>query len=448
MGQIQLKVEQLVLDHDNPRITHAEGQQQALQKIVKDQGTKLVRLAQSVVEHGLSPIDRLMVLEFTRNPKRYVALEGNRRVAALRLLTNPAVMTALDMSEGMKKSIERLAAVFDKSSVEPIECYEVKSRDEGRYWQELRHNGENQGRGTVAWVPIAAARFRKRGPDIQAFDLVIENGGFSEEEIEKIQTGFPLTTLQRLVETPDVRALLGLTLRSGKLYSELPASELIKPLKKIVLDLAKKDGTSRRLNKKEQMVEYVSGFGKADKPDLSKKISERPVEGIQKSEFSRPVKRAKAASVDPTKRTRVVPKGCQLNVTDNRIAEIYSELRTLKLVEARNAIAVLMRVFLELSVDHFLESKKIPLVIPNSKGGGTHDKKLDQKLREAVEVLVTAGAPQKAFAPVLRSLNVPSSPLNSDLLHSYVHNRFSTPSPQELTSGWNNVQGLFEQIWA
>ncbi len=62
MGTIDLKIEQLVLDTDNPRITHADGQRDALQKVVRDQRVKLVRLAQSIVDKGLSPIERLMVL--------------------------------------------------------------------------------------------------------------------------------------------------------------------------------------------------------------------------------------------------------------------------------------------------------------------------------------------------------------------------------------------------
>ncbi len=95
MPNIDLKIEHLVLDNDNPRITHAAGQQEALQKVVKDQNTKLVRLAESIVEHGLSPIERLMVMEISAKPKRYIALEGNRRVTVLKLLTNPAAMTGL-----------------------------------------------------------------------------------------------------------------------------------------------------------------------------------------------------------------------------------------------------------------------------------------------------------------------------------------------------------------
>jgi hypothetical protein len=83
MPERKLKIENLVLDHDNPRITHAAGQQEALNKIVNDQKTKLVKLAQSIVDHGLNPMDRFLVLQLNQKPKRYIALEGNRRVARL-----------------------------------------------------------------------------------------------------------------------------------------------------------------------------------------------------------------------------------------------------------------------------------------------------------------------------------------------------------------------------
>lgn len=122
-------------------------------------------------------------------------------------------------------------------------------------------------------------------------------------------------------------------------------------------------------------------------------------------------------------------------------------MRTLKLADSRNAIAVLLRVFLELSVDHFLEQNEIQLTVPKPKGGGTQNKKLDQKLQECVDILVKVGVPQKDFASIIRSLSVSTSPMHIELLHSYLHNRFATPSLQELTSAWNNAQGLFEKIW-
>lgn len=448
MPAIQLKIDDLVLDNDNPRITHTESQQQTLQKIVKDQSTKLVRLAESIVEHGLSPIERFMVMEVSPKPKRYIALEGNRRVAALRLLTNPAVMTGLDMPSGVQRPMERLARVFDRSKVEPIDAYEVGSREEARYWIELRHNGEDQGRGVVGWKPIVAARFRKKEPAIQAFDMVIEHGGFAEDDAESIRSGFSLTTLRRFMESKDVRAELGLSIKDGQLYTDLPGKELIKPLKKIVLDIAEKRIDSRRYNKTDKMVAYVRGFEKLDRPDLSKKLaSSRPIEGIQKSEFAaarRATARKKRSA--STERKYVVPKNCPMNVTDNRIVSIYYELQTLQLDKAPNAIAVLLRVFLELSVDHFLENNGGSLrhTVP---GGREVWKKLDRKLAEVVDMLVQMGVPRQHFTSVLRDLSQSQSPMNLDLFHRYVHDRFATPSTSDLVAAWDHAQPLFEKIW-
>jgi hypothetical protein len=133
-------------------------------------------------------------------------------------------------------------------------------------------------------------------------------------------------------------------------------------------------------------------------------------------------------------------------VKDNRIDEIYQELRKLKLTDARNAIAVLLRVFLEMSVDHFLENNGGSLKFTPLGGKETH-KKLNKKLLEVVDMLVSMKVPRNHFAAVIRSLSVPSSPMNIDLFHLYVHDRFATPSPQELTAAWNNAQPLFEKIW-
>lgn len=449
MGTIDLKIEQLVLDTDNPRITHADSQRDALQKVVKDQRIKLVKLAQSIVEKGLSPLERLMVLQVSAKPKQYIPLEGNRRVTVLTFLTQPEVMTGLDMPVSMKNIFDRLANEFDRTTVEPISCYEVEARDEGRYWIELRHNGENEGRGVVNWPTITAARWRKRDLGIQAFDLVIEHGGFSPDQAERIKQGFPLSTLKRLMEVPDVRSMIGLTAKDGILYTELPPQETIKALRKMVLDLADKNQKSRSLNKTQNMVDYVSGFDKAHKPDLKKKTAPQPVEALPKSAFAKKprVQSPRPRSVEPPPRATVVPRNCSLNITHSRIEEIYVELRTLRLTEARNAIAVLMRVFLELSVDRFLEANKVPLSTPKP-GGGEYFKALDRKVREAIDILVNVGVPRANFSAITRALSDKTSPLHPELLHAYVHDRSSTPSPQLLTAAWDHAQPLFERIWA
>ncbi len=195
------------------------------------------------------------------------------------------------------------------------------------------------------------------------------------------------------------------------------------------------------------MLEYVRSFPKADSPDFSNKVATRPVEAIQKTEFAKArTKSAASKRVASAERRHAVPRNCQLNVTNNRIAEIYRELRILKLDEAPNAIAVLLRVFLELSVDHFLTQNGRSLSFP-APGGRDVLKPLDKKLAETVEIMVGIGVPKKDFDPITRSLSVAKSPMNVELLHMYVHNRFATPIRSELSAAWDHAQPLLEKIW-
>jgi hypothetical protein len=446
MSDIKLKIEDLILDHDNPRIPHAEGQQDALQKVVKAPRTKLVKLAQSIAAKGLNPMDRLLVLRVNQKPLRFIAVEGNRRIAVLKMLSKPSFMTGLDMPDPMRKTFEKLAKTFNKSIVEPISCWELDARQDGDYWLQLRHKGEQGGAGIVDWSPSAQQRFRERSPTVQALDMVTERGGLTAAERASITDAFPLTTLQRFIEDRVVRKAMGLDVNRGKLVTKLPAPEAIKSLKRVVLDLATKKTKVSSFYKSNQMLDYVEGFDAKHRPDFSKaKSSERTVDEIPISEFRSKASSPARRKPDPSDRKVVVTKGAPINVTDNRIAEIFKELRELRLEDAPNSIAVLQRVFLEMSVDHFLENNGGTLKSVDN--GRERWKKLDKKLKEVIAMLVQMGVAESKLASVLRSVDVKTSPMNVELFHMYVHERFATPSPAELKAAWNNAQPLFEKIW-
>jgi len=277
--------------------------------------------------------------------------------------------------------------------------------------------------------------------------MVTERGGISPDLRAKIADKFPISTLQRFVEDREVRKALGIDVKQGKLVTKLPAKEVLKPLKRIVTDLATKKKKVGDFMRTTQMVDYVRGFDKTSAADLSKATGDvRSVDEIPIVEFGHPAKTTSSRRrSDPSDRREVVPKGCPINVTDNRIAEIYRELRTLKLDDAPNAIAVLLRVFLEMSVDYFLEKNGGSLKAVDN--GRERWKKLDKKLKEVIDMLVSMKVPESKLAAIKRSIDVKTSPMNVELFHLYVHERFATPSPPELKAAWNNAQGLFEFIW-
>jgi len=137
----------------------------------------------------------------------------------------------------------------------------------------------------------------------------------------------------------------------------------------------------------------------------------------------------------------------KLSVTDNKTAEIIKELRRLKVDDAPHAIAVLLRVFLELSVDHYMDLNKLPLRTTDPKGN-RRDKTLKNKTHEVIgHLILHQGVEKKDLFGVERAISDSKSPLFIDLLHSYLHNRFVTPKARELLGAWNDAQRFFESIW-
>lgn len=449
MAAVSMSIDQLLLDSENPRIGAAANQRDVLQEILDDQGEKLFVLAEDIVDNGLSPIDRCLVLREKQGSDRFIVLEGNRRVGALKILANPHVLTSLQLKGALQKRLETLAKRFDRKGVEPVECFEVSGRDEATQWIYLRHTGENEGRGVVGWSGLATSRFRGGDPALQALDFVRTYGNLSDDQKRLLGHSFPITTLDRLLSTREVRDLIGVEVAARKLRSGLPADELMKPLRRMVLDLAGKKINVSQLKNKTQQATYVQAFDAADKPALSKKGVVRAIEEIQGKEFpaasSGQPPRRRSSGV--SERRTVVSSKARLNVRDNKVAAIFRELRSLKIEDFPNAAAVLLRVFLELSVDCYMEGKGIARKFRNPQNK-LLDKTLRQKVTEVVDHLVNKeGHDRKEFQGVVRGLSVGHSPFSMELLHAYLHNRFVTPKTRDLLGAWDDAQRFFERIW-
>lgn len=442
-----LKIDSLELDLENPRITLATDQRDAIQKILNEQGAKLINLAESIADNGLNPMDRFLILRSDRAGK-FTVLEGNRRLLALKLLKSAPLVHDLELFAAFRKRLLTAGKGFKVASVEPLDCYEVANRTEGVEWIVRRHTGENSGRGIVPWSGLAGARFRKRDPGLQALDFVLEHGDLDDELKEQIAAKFPISTLERVLATPSVRRAIGFEIRNSKLETELPAAEALKPLKRLVTDLATNAINVSDVKTKKQQEEYVGKLKAADRPDLGQKTgSVVSVDSMTERDFA-PAPAAgstKARTPRTAPRRTVIPKSCRLNVTNNKILEIYTELRRLQLSKNPHAIAVLLRVFLETSVDHYLKSAGISLTFPTAVGN--KDKSLRKKVEESIDHMVTNGAPRKDFLGVTKGLSDVNHPFSPDILHAYIHSGFYTPTERDLTAAWDNGQPLFERIW-
>lgn len=206
-----IDLESLLLDALNPRHNPVESQREALNALLEGKGAQeLLRLAEDIAEFGVSPIDLALVIP---DGDIYIVLEGNRRVAALKLLKNPGLASESKISE----SIYQLS----KSSlqIDYLGCIVAESRDTARRWIELRHSGSQQGVGVVGWSPEMQVRFTEnysgqRGRALRLTDALEEAYIDDRELIDLIQAvkAAKITTLGRLVSDPDFRTAAGLVI--------------------------------------------------------------------------------------------------------------------------------------------------------------------------------------------------------------------------------------------
>lgn len=176
---------------------------------------------------------------------------------------------------------------------------------------------------------------------------------------------------------------------------------------------------------------------------MSKEIEETPVDSFGQADFVAKTKqkRKRKTSIQKT----IWPKNFHLKIEIDRIDDIFNELKTLEIEKSKNAIAVLMRIILEMSADEYMDREGID----RKKGVHPHqkDKSLSEKVGDTCRSLIGNGAKKHKLSPVTTSINNKNSPLYHDLLNQYVHNAYHNPSPGELRSGATTLRVFLEHVW-
>lgn len=436
--QLTIPLADLLIDEENPRLSQPNaGQREALRSLAAYQGRKLQKLAEDILIYGPDPSELFIVMRFDEEQNRYVVIDGNRRLTALKALENPEFFAGA-VTAGVLTIIRRLSKKYQVAPIESVPCLAVRDRDEARHWIELRHTGEREGAGSVLWGSDESARFRARSDGLeihtQALNFLEQRGDITPE----FRRDIPTTSYKRLLEAPDVRAKIGIEMQQGKLKLLGDESAVAKALLYIAKDL--ESGTTKvgDIYTKEQRTTYAN---KLPKDVLVNPIREAG-QGIDATGTAKTTaKKAPPATKTPKQRDRLIPRDCVLNITDQRIRDIERELRRLSLEDFANAVSVLLRVFIELSGDSYIDRIGLPL---------SADEHLGKKL---LAVMGDLSARKKLTAqqakPVRRACQKDSFLCPSiTLMNQYVHNPYMFPGPSDLRAHWDSLQPFITAVWA
>lgn len=450
-----IKLTSLFVNTENYRFEPLSSQKEAIDKMVEDQEDKLYSLVDDIVTNGLSPVD-LIIVTPSEDKNKYIVLEGNRRITSLKLLNNPTLID--DKYASLRKKFQKLQK--DKANIvselKNINCAVFDNSTEADIWIKRKHSGELNGVGTVTWNAQQKQRFEEKTEGRSSIPLqiitLLKYQDNVPEDIKKSLSKLNITNLQRLMSDRYVREKLGLDINNGKLVSKLHVSEVIKGLLKVVTDILNPKFKVADIYNIEKRKQYIDNFEKDYRPDLSNETSEQwslqdIVSDEEKSQTNNEHKETqKNKSTLPKARISLVPKKLVLHINNPKSNKIFEELKQIPVRNCPNASSVLLRVFLELSVDAYLE--KYDLVKNNAITACSSGESLHGKVSKVLNHMTQQGSMSNDVSKGIRAeINDVNSVLSIESLNAYVHNEFFYPKAENLIIGWDNIETFFVILW-
>lgn len=246
----KLKISKLVNYYENPRHAIGANETDTLTKLFKSVGVQyMLNLASDIQERGLLPNQQIVAV-YSEEMQKYVVYEGNRRIAAIKLLLDPERFSFLD-----KASIEKAKKISQKGLPSNlVNCY-ITDEDEAFYIMEKLHSGEDRGRGPKQWTSREKAVFKVRQNHEKNLSYLVDFYIKDFFDGFDITTILPFTTIQRIFNNREIKHKIGLNVDDESTFTR-DRMQLVIDASKWVLGEASSEGISvTRLFNKARTIE-------------------------------------------------------------------------------------------------------------------------------------------------------------------------------------------------
>jgi hypothetical protein len=447
MKEKEIRVTDILLDTGNYRTGKQDDQREALKALIEEQKNKLVNLAKDIIENGLSPLETVMVYAVPGEKNRYIVVEGNRRVAAIKLATQPDLAADTTWHNAFKRLHKLLPGQVPKK----ITCKIAESKEEAFPWIQRRHDTGLKGAGLESWSTIATYRAHaaqgKSAPEYDALEFVLTHGQLDADVQDRVMgQDFPITNLKRLMDSAYVSEQLELDKGDPALTTTASKKWVLAMLRDFVTIISREEYEDHKpfavkdiYAANDQKRFFNKLVGKHPKPARSTKrwtinantnLSDTEREKQKKKKPKRPT----------SERKKLIPKNTDVLPPMGRANDILHELRRLEVEPFRNAVSVLFRVFLEFSVEEYITRRAVI--------GVTLADSLAKKLRAVTKHMEdNAIMTRKDLTSANKAANDPHSMFSTVQLNAYVHNQNFYPSSSELKTSWDNLEPFIVKLW-
>lgn len=438
---IETDVPRLRIDVKNPRIaSQPDRQRDAYGRLAEAQSDRFLALCRDIASHGLGPQPFIVTPgDDSGDPERdpFIVLDGNRRLAALKALETPDILEG-HLSEAEMRQLKVLKDGYDP--IRDVVCVVFESRESANRWIDMLH-GSDMPAALLPWTSQQKARFRARGGaqeyHLQILDFVREEGDLSASTRRRIDEGtYPVSTLERLLVTPDVRQRLGIDFADREVLLHYAKTEVLKPLSHVVDEIGIGALKVNRLMRHADRVRYVASLSPSRLPNPAARL---PTPVVLEEAPAQPGRAALGTS-RPRASNKLIPADVELVVTSHRPRQIYAELKSkLNVEQTPNAVGVLLRVFFEFSLEEYIARNKLK---PATK---RPEPTLVEKGNEVIAHMEKERILTKNELRAAREAINPSGTVA--VMHAVLHQSDFEVSPNDLKVTWGRLQKFIERLW-
>lgn len=442
-------INEIFLDSKNIRLPVTNSAQDAiLQDLFSNEDT--FELVKSIAQYGLFP-DEFPIL--IKENKKFIVVEGNRRLAALKALDVP------DRVPLFKSKLKQIK----NPELQTIKAVLAPSRDAAISLIANKHTINLR----RPWKPLRQAYFYKSQidngksidklkseypeHDIPKFIRMLETHHLAKSikydnpDVARLvhdDRKFPITNLERMYEDTYVSDFLGISFnKHGKIKGNIKRQEFEKAYRKLIEDVATGRIDSRQYNNKNQRKTYIDNF-----PDELRPSS--IVRGSFKSSSFKELKAEKHSSYNKSRTIRnpkgLIPSYIPFKLTSSPLKTIYTELRKINVHDFPNAAHDLLRSFLECVLAYYLKNSTEYSSVDRK--GNSYNPGLKEMLNfissEKCSSLKDNNIKQVASL-MIQNYAQPYSLLRFNMIN---HNENWTSNEKDVRDAWNKMESLMRHL--
>lgn len=445
-----LEVRELSLDLKNYRTIQQSSEEEAISSIVSTRPDQFWALMESLLDDGYLPTESIQVLKGKGKSPIYTVKEGNRRIAALKLIAGEIDRYIVDIPDNLLRQIDELDANWrDANAKVPCVVYSPSESETVDRIVTLAH-GKGEKAGRDQWNAVARARHNRDANDGNepALDLLegyLRDGRNLERDQSARWAGdYPLSILDEAMKR--IAPRVGIK-SARELANTYPKLEHRGALEKILRAIGLKQIGFKEIRQVEKdfAAEYgipAADAGKASKnggtdQDETGKTDQDKSDTNGKSSDKK--KTTATRTDDPRTVKLLLRKFSPLGSGREKVVELRDEARRLKLKDNPLAFCFLLRSMFEISAKAYCADTAATGGPTLEKNGGK-DKTLVELLREITKQLTNNKkdkAKVKELHGAMTELATPESLLSVTSMNQLVHNpSFTVTGPEVSKLFW------------